>query len=413
MFSAMTARLALLGLLTALAGCASGPASVQTTRVIAPRAPVTILISIDGFRPDYLKRGVTPNLNALAAKGATAVMRPSYPSVTFPNHYTLVTGLRPDRNGIVSNRFEDPGHPGITFTMASSEPFWWGQAEPIWTTAEKAGVRTATMFWPGSNVDHDGVRPHDWMQYAEDVAPRQRVDGIIDWLRRPAATRPQFLTLYFDGVDTAGHRFGPDGSGTTDAVRAVDGEIGRLSTELTALGQPANLVIVADHGMAATSPDRVIKFYQIASPADYRFIYGGAYAALEAVPGHEASLAAALLKPQPHMQCARKADLPAALHYGQNPRIPAFVCVVDSGWLAIGTPSPPDKPMTAGGAHGYDPASPDMAALFIASGPAIRAGITLPLFDNVDIYPLLARLIGVAPRAGDGDAATLASIVKP
>ncbi len=399
--------------ITTLSGCATIPTHAEKITLIEGRAPVTILVSIDGFRADYLKRGVTPNLNALAAKGASAAMRPSYPSITFPNHYTLVTGLRPDRNGIVSNRFEDPAHPGLTFTMASTEPFWWGEAEPIWTTAEKAGVHTATMFWPGSNVDHEGVRPRDWMQYAEDVTSRQRVDAIIDWLRRPAASRPKFLTLYFDDVDTAGHRYGPDDKRTDSAVAMVDAQIGRLSTELAALGQPANLVIVADHGMAATSPARVIRFYDIASPADYRFIYGGAYAALEATPGHEAALATALLKPHAHMNCARKADLPPPLHYGRNPRVPAFICVVEVGWLAIGAPPAPDKPILAGGAHGYDPATPDMAALFIASGPDVRATGTLAPFDNVNVYPLLARLIGVTARANDGDAAVLAAIVKP
>ncbi len=369
-------------------------------------APVTILISIDGFRADYLARGVTPHLSALANGGATAAMRPSWPSITFPNHTAIVTGLRPDRNGIVSNKFEDPAHPGLTFTMASSEPFWWAESEPIWITAEKAGVRTATMFWPGSNVAHDGVRPHDWMLYAEDISPKQRVDAIIDWLRRPAATRPQLLTLYFDSVDTAGHRFGPDDPRTNDAIRAVDSEIGRLKSEIDALGQPANLVIVADHGMAATAPDRVIKLYEVANPADFRFIYGGAYAALEPVPGHEAALAAALLKPHPHMNCARKGDLPPALHYGQNPRVPAFICVVEIGWLAIGTPPTPDKPITAGGAHGYDPANPAMDALFIAHGPAFRRGVMLEPFDNVAVYPLLAKLIGVTPRENDGALAT-------
>jgi predicted AlkP superfamily pyrophosphatase or phosphodiesterase len=383
-----------------------------TARPAATKAPVTILISIDGFRADYLKRGITPRLSALAKDGASASMRPSFPSVTFPNHYTIVTGKRPDTNGIVSNRFEDPTKPGMTFTMASTEPFWWSQAEPIWTTAEKAGVRTATMFWPGSNIDRDGVRPADWHLYAEGNTAGQRVDSIIDWLRRPAATRPRFLTLYFDTVDTAGHQFGPDEARTNAAIGDVDRAIGRLSDELRALGQPANLVITADHGMAATSPDRVIKLYEIASPQDYRMVYGGSYGAIEVVPGREAALAEKLLAPHPHMNCARKADLPPALHYGNNPRVPAFICVVESGWLIQGAPPAPDRPVTAGGAHGYDPATPDMAALFIASGPGIKRGVEIPSFDNVDVYPLLAKLIGVVPLASDGDAKTLGSIVK-
>lgn len=387
-------------------------AAPATARPAPAIAPVTILISIDGFRADYLTRGITPRLNKLAAKGASASMRSSYPTVTFPNHYTIVTGKRPDTNGIVSNRFEDPTKPGMIFTMASAEPFWWAQAEPIWTTAEKAGVRTATMFWPGSNIDQAGVRPSDWHFYTKDNNASQRVDGVIDWLRRPKSTRPRFLTLYFDEVDSAGHEYGPDDARTNASVQNVDTAIGHLVDELAALRQPANLIITADHGMAATSPDRLIKLYEIADPADYRFIYGGAYGTIDAVPGREEALAAKLLAPHPHMQCYRKADVPAALHYGKNPRIAAFVCVVESGWLLIGSPPTPDRPIREGGAHGYDPATPDMAALFIASGPSIRARGVIERFDNVDVYPLLAWLIGVAPLAGDGSAETLKPLLK-
>jgi predicted AlkP superfamily pyrophosphatase or phosphodiesterase len=158
------------------------------------RAPVTILVSIDGFRPDYLDRGLTPNLGALAAAGAKAAMRSSFPTKTFPNHTTLVTGLRPDRHGIVDNNMEDPAKPGILFKISNAEalkPFWWSAAEPIWITAEKQGVRTATVFWPGTEVPFGGVRPQSWMPYNEAVTGPQRVDQVIDWLRRPAATRPR------------------------------------------------------------------------------------------------------------------------------------------------------------------------------------------------------------------------------
>ncbi|WP_339500865.1 alkaline phosphatase family protein, partial [Pseudomonas canadensis] len=174
------------------------PATVAQTET---RAPVTILISIDGFRPDYRARGVTPNLDALAASGISAAMRPSFPSKTFPNHWTLVTGLRPDRNGIVSNSMEDVARPGVTFTMENSkDPFWWNEAEPLWVTAERSGVRSATLFWPGSNVawggttkgghgdPTGGVRPEDWWPFDMAVPGEQRVAGVLDWLRRPAAT---------------------------------------------------------------------------------------------------------------------------------------------------------------------------------------------------------------------------------
>ena len=379
----------------------------------AQSRPVTILVSIDGFRADYLDRGITPNLSKLAASGARATMRPSFPSITFPNHYTLVTGLRPDRNGIVGNVMEDARRPGETFTMATADPFWWSEAEPIWTTAERAGVRTATMFWPGSNLAIDGIRPHDWWQYSKDNSEAQRVDAVIDWLRRPAATRPQFVTLYFDTVDTAGHKFGPDAEKTNDAIRAVDAQIGRLTEGLAALGVSANLVVVADHGMAATSPARTIELWKIARAKDYRAIGYGPMVGLVPTKGREARLERALTKPNANMTCARKEKLPPNLHYGQNPRVPPFVCIARVGWLILAAPPPPDKPIEAGGAHGYDPANHEMDALFVANGPAFRSGVALPAFDNVDVYPLLARLIGIAPRVGDGSLAGTEAALNP
>ena len=378
------------------------------------RAPVTILISIDGFRPDYLDRGVTPNLNALAAAGISAAMRPSYPSKTFPNHWTLVTGLRPDRTGIVANRMLDAARPGETFTMATDDPFWWNVAEPIWVTAERAGIRTATAFWPGSNVAWGGTRskdwpnpltggtrPQDWVQFNQAIDDTQRVAIVVDWLRRPAATRPRFVTLYFDEVDTAGHQFGPVDPRITAAVAHVDAAIGRLRDQLAALGQPVDFVIVADHGMAAISPDRVIVLDTFSSPDDYDVVEDGVYASINPKPGKEAAVERALLGAHgSHLTCYRKAEVPARFHYGANPRVPAILCMPDDGWTV--TAHPPKK--VEGGAHGYDNFAPDMLALFIASGPAIRPLGHLASFDNVDIAPLLRDLIGLpAGHDLDGD----------
>lgn len=370
------------------------------------RAPVTILVGIDGFRADYLDRGLTPTLSRLAAAGVRGSMQPAFPTKTFPNHYSIVTGLTPDRHGIVANRFEDPARPGETFTLAATEPAWWEQAEPIWVTAEKAGIRTATMFWPGSNVKIRGTFPSDWQQFNQQVSGRQRVDAVIDWMRRPAATRPRFATLYFDIVDTAGHRFGPDAAETDAALREVDALIGRLKDELAALNQPANLVIVADHGMAAAGTDRLIRLDRVADPADYRVIEEGPFATIEPRPGREPALAAALLKPHPRMRCWRKAEIPARLRYGRNPRVASFLCLADTGWL-IATRAPAER--WHGGNHGWDNAAPEMQALFVAEGPAFAQGTRLPPFANVDVYPLLRRLIGLPPAHDiDGSQTALA-----
>jgi len=373
-----------------------------------PERPVTILISIDGFRADYLDRPAAPRLKALADAGVRAAMHPSFPTTTFPNHYTLVTGLRPDRHGIVANTMDDARKPGVTFTMANADPFWWSEAEPLWITAERAGVRTATMFWPGSNVDFGGTRPRDWWLYAKENSEAQRVDAVIDWLRRPAATRPQFVTLYFDTVDTAGHEHGPDDPKTDAAITSVDAQIGRLVDGVAALGLRANYVIVADHGMAATSPDRVIEMWKIVRAKDVRVLGYGAVAGFTPQPGRDRRVAMAVLKPHPHMDCARKADLPATLHYGQNPRVPPYICIAEIGWTIQSTPPTPDRPFKGGGAHGYDPKNREMDALFLGYGPGFRAGTVLPRFDNVDVYSLVAALIGVPPRAADGNAEVFA-----
>jgi len=191
-------------------------------------------------------------------------MRPSFPSKTFPNHWTLVTGKTPDHHGIVGNVMEDAARPGEIFKMATQDPFWWNQAEPIWISAEKQGIRTATMFWPGSEVEFDGVRPADWWPFNQKLSNDRRINAVVDWMRRPADIRPRLVTLYFDTVDTAGHYFGPaPGEKLHAAISEVDGEIGRLKQQLDSLGQPVNFVIASDHGMTETSPQRIIPLDKI------------------------------------------------------------------------------------------------------------------------------------------------------
>ncbi|MBX3566208.1 MAG: alkaline phosphatase family protein [Sphingomonas sp.] len=386
------------------------------------RAPVTILISIDGFRSDYLERGVTPNLSKLAAEGVTAPMHPSFPSKTFPNHWTLVTGLRPDRHGITANKMKDAGQPDVTFTMSNDDPFWWNAADPIWVDAENAHIRTSTSFWPGSNVaigghkekpgDWEaigGTRPSDWAQFNQSITGEQRVNGVLDWLRRPAAIRPRFVTLYFNTVDDAGHDFGPDDARTTEAVAKVDAQIGMLVQGLRQLGQRANLVIVADHGMAATSSERVIALDQMLALDTVDVLETGPYLSLTPVAGQEALVEKALLGKHPHAECWRKGEIPARFHYGTNPRIPPIFCLAETGWLF--NKSVPTKSFSAGN-HGWDNMAPEMTALFIASGPAFRAA-KLPAFDNVDVYPLLRDLIGLPAKPGvDGTDAVFAKTMR-
>ena len=410
--------------LAAVSACApqvaSAPPPPAAISVPEQRAPVTILISIDAFRPDYLERGLTPTLSRLAAEGVSAAMIPSFPSKTFPNHWAEVTGYYPDHSGIIANAFTDPARPEPKdrFTMATTDPFYWNAKEPVWVTAEKAGIRTAAMFWPGSAVawggqlaahghgrTEGGIRPEDWQAFDQNVSPEQRVNAVIDWLRRPAATRPRLVLLYFDQVDTAGHASGTDGADIGPALESVDADIARLVVGLATLGQPANLVITADHGMAETRGSRVIALDAILPAGAYTIDESGPYAALIPSPGREKTLEAKLLRPHPHMQCWRKGDIPARFHYGTSPRIPPYFCLAETGWQIFGHAPDNDN---VGGNHGYDNQAPEMRALFIANGPAFAHGATLPSFENVDVNPLLRSVLGL-PQDGAMDG-TLAPV---
>ncbi|WP_427788667.1 ectonucleotide pyrophosphatase/phosphodiesterase [Brevundimonas diminuta] len=383
-------------------------AACATTPPVAPvetaQTPNVILISIDGFRADYLERGVTPVLSRLAAEGASGPMKPSFPSVTFPNHYTLVTGLHPDHHGIVGNNMVDAelGRFSLGNKQAVTDRRWWDQGEPIWVSAERQGVKTATMFWPGSEADIRGVRPSYWKPFDQSMPGDARVDQVLQWLDLPVAERPGLTTLYFDIVDTMGHHHGPDAPQTTEAMRSVDASIGRLIDGLKARGLYENtmLVVVSDHGMAATSPERVTVLDDIIDSAAVEIIYGGPVTFLNPVAGREAEVEQALLGSRPHLDCWRKSEIPARLVLGSNPRVSAIVCASEPGWVLATRDRMPNKP---GGAHGYDNAAPEMQAVFIAHGPGVIAGRRLQNLDSVDVQPFLARLLGVTAPRGDGD----------
>lgn len=390
-------------MLRILALLASILCAAMAPPVWAEDRPVTVLISIDGFRPDYLDRGITPRLSKLKAEGVFAPMRPSFPTVTFPNHLTLVTGLRPDHHGIVGNAMIDPARPGQMFSISdpkqSLDPFWWSGAEPIWITAEKQGIRTATAFWPGSEVLNHDARPQDWLRFDQNISNVQRVNTVIDWLRRPEAIRPRLITLYFDTVDHMGHSFGVSSPEVNKAIAEVDGRIGDLVDGLAGLGLTANIVIVSDHGMADRNAARTIQLDTLIDRASYIAVETGPYAAIEPAAGTDNRVADALLRPHDHMTCQRKEDLPKRLHYGQNARVAAIICLAEPGWTILsGVPQYEVK----GGNHGWDNAMPEMNALFLATGPAMAQGKVLPVFDNVDVYDLLAKLAGIAPLANDG-----------
>ncbi|HVI25030.1 MAG TPA: ectonucleotide pyrophosphatase/phosphodiesterase [Xanthomonadaceae bacterium] len=397
-------------LLPALLACLAACASVAPP----PAAPPVLLVSIDGLRADVVGRGEMPTLDALARRGVWARwMNPSYPALTFPNHYTLVTGLRPDHHGIVQNTMRDPvlGTFSLHDRDAVGDPRWWG-GEPLWTTLRRHGGRAATMFWPGSEAAIGGAHPDYWRPFDATVTPAQRVDQVLAWLDLPRARRPRFLTLYFNQVDSAEHATGVASPETRAAQSAVDVALARLLRGLEARGmrERINLVVVSDHGMAEIPDGQRVPLADLLHDAgladsDVDVVTAGQVIGLAARPGHEAAVDAHLPGRHPHATCWRKAELPARWHYGRHPRIPPYVCQADVGWRYLAPEDDADD-WSARGAHGYAPEAPEMRAVFVADGPAFRNGVRLPPFDNVDVYPLLARLLRIAPAPNDGDART-------
>ena len=417
-FALRTAPLAaVLATTLILAACSAGPGRAPA-RSVAPATsspqssdPV-LLISVDGLHPDRISPADAPNLARLASTGVQARwMTPSYPSLTFPNHYTIATGLRPDRHGIVHNSMHDEALG--TFRLSDRDAVgtsdWWGGV-PIWVAAEKAGLPTATMFWPGSEAEIAGVRPTRWHEYEETVPAAERAETVAGWLLEPEATRPRLATLYFHAVDTAAHTYGPDSDQARAALAETDAAVGRLLARLKEGGrlQHTNIIVVSDHGMAPVPPGNQVSVSDMVTMEEARITSIGQVIQVQPNPGFEATVEARLVGRHAHHECWRREDLPARWHYGTHPRIPAIVCQMDEGWDAV---LPRMLEARAGGgtrgSHGYDPALPSMRAVFIATGPAFRQGAVIDPIDNVDVYPLMTRLLGIPAGDHDGDSQAL------
>lgn len=370
-------------------------------------APHVLLISIDGFRHDYAALHGAPVLEQFGREGVRAeALIPAFPSLTFPNHYSIVTGLRPGRHGIVDNNFADPEHGA--FTMQSKEPHWWGGV-PLWSLAERHGVRTAAFFWPGSEAEIAGQRPREYRPFEDTLPHGERIRQVIDWFRRPEALRPRLVTLYFSSVDHAGHDGGPGSAETRAAVREIDAEIGQLLAGLRATGTPVNVFIVSDHGMLET-PEPV----SIGAEEEFRgFRWNTRRGAQLFLYTGDAALARStverLNRGAGGFHAYLRDETPEAWGYRGNPRVGEVVVVATgTAQVSIG------RGAGGGGFHGLDPArTPEMRGIFYAAGPDLQSGLTIPAFENVHIYPLIARLLGLTPPADiDGRLDVLAPILR-
>ncbi|KAJ3174441.1 hypothetical protein HK101_010963 [Irineochytrium annulatum] len=340
--------------------------------------PTVVLVSLDGFRAEYLTRGLTPQLAKMAYSGAIAEwMTPAFPSITFPNHYTLVTGLYPESHGIVGNVFYDPDM-NDTFVYVdsskNSQSKWWG-GEPLWVTSIKQGKRSATCMWPGSEAPIQNIRPNYWLKYDGKMSLSNRADQILAWLDLPLGERPSFLTLYASDVDSAGHSYGPNSKAVNDSLIAVDHMIGRLLDGVAArnLTDHVNLVVVSDHGMTETADNWIY----LDDYVDYdkfdvvnnlvAFLYPKKPSETQTV--FEAWKAAS--QESGKWNVWMKEDVPAEYHFRHNIRIGPIVAVPEKGW-SFSLRKTHTAKERRGGMHGYNNTLEDMRAIFVASGPAFR-----------------------------------------
>jgi predicted AlkP superfamily pyrophosphatase or phosphodiesterase len=387
-----------------------------------PPRSTLLLISLDGWRWDYHTRSRVTNLRSLMARGVRAEgLIPSFPTKTFPNHYTLVTGLYPGHHGVVGNTMRDP-RTGRVFAMTKreevSEPMWWG-GEPVWVSVQRAGGKAGAMFWPGSEAPIKGVRPTYWIPYRHEMPNDARVDRVLAWLDLPERERPSFLTLYFSDVDGAGHSFGPNSPELVRALETVDSAIGRLlrGLEQRRLMDRINIIVTADHGMAETSRQRVVFVDDLVPPADGEIVDLNPTLGVWPRPGREDAVYSKLVAAHPRLTVYRRGNTPEYWQYRDHERIPPIIGVADEGWSVMRRASVTEafaaNLRRVGGNHGYDPRLKSMQALFVAAGPAFRTNVVVPPFENVHVYALMCQVLGIEPAPNDGDAAVAASMLAP
>jgi alkaline phosphatase D len=372
-----------------------------------------VLVSLDGFRFDYAQKYHAENILGMMQNGATAPhgMIPAYPSVTVPNHYTIVTGLYPEHHGIVGNQFYDPTRKEFyssRIARTRTDGTWYGGI-PIWSLAERQGMRSACLFWPGSEARIAGERPSYYLQSDPSFPDEKRVDQVVAWLRLPVQRRPHFIAVYFGEVDVAGHSSGPDSSVTAEAVHRADVLVGRLLGAARKLNLPVDVILVSDHGMIAGQGG----WTNLDSFADLSgFVTVGAQ--LYAPSENAAERAFNQLKGKSDkFEVFRRKDAPSTLHYDSNARSGDPIVVATGPYYIRADASDSEQEQTTG-IHGFDPHHmPQMLAVFCAQGPDIRAKTTVNSFEAVDIYPLIAAILRLRIGRIDGGLSTVGRLIRP
>jgi predicted AlkP superfamily pyrophosphatase or phosphodiesterase len=405
-------------LLVAAAGCGSpqsGGDQGETTG--HPDRPYVILVSFDGTHPEFLERAPTPNFDRLAADGVRAAgLIPTYPSKTFPTHYTIATGLYPYRHGLVDNTFYDAALDAtyrISDRSAVEDARFYG-GEPIWVAAERQGVTTASFFWVGTEAPVQGRHPTHFKYYDHGFPHEARVDTVLHWLSLPEPDRPRLVLLYFAEPDGTAHDLGPDDEAVARVMVEMDRLLGRLLDGLAALpiADRAHVVVVSDHGMEYVAPDHVLHIEDMVDLEGVRVAYNTTQALLyfNGDTARAEQVYEALSQRLHNATVYRTGETPERWRYRDNPRIGDLVVVADPGWIIRRRGG---RGWTGGGMHGWDPFLPSMHGIFMARGPGLRTGATMPAFEAIHVHPLVAHLLGIEPaRDIDGRLDAVAGLLN-
>ncbi|HNP22826.1 MAG TPA: ectonucleotide pyrophosphatase/phosphodiesterase [Panacibacter sp.] len=360
--------------------------------------PYVILISADGFRWDYAEKFNAVNLLKFARSGVTAQsMIPSFPSLTFPNHYTLVTGLYPAHHGLVGNAMFDAKKNesySLSNRKAVQDSSWYG-GTPLWVLAERQQMLSACFYWVGSEAAVQGTRPTYYYDYSDAIKMDDRIAAVKKWLELPEAQRPHLITFYFPEVDHEAHKYGPDAKETQDAVHLVDESIGRMVAVIDSLHLPVNYIFVSDHGMTEIDTTKGIALPAVVDTAEFIIPRGDALVQLYAKNKTEIQPTYERLKATAKDYDVYLAtNMPAKWHYSKSDdrfnRIGDIILIPHLPF-AFRFGNQPVSP----GKHGYDPEIKDMHATFMAWGPQLKKRKRIGAFENVNVYPLISKILGL------------------
>jgi len=388
-------------LLLGLNGCVNSDSDRSDT----DQHPV-LMISIDGLMNDYIERNETPNFDRFISEGVKAeYMIPVFPTKTFPNHWSLATGLYVENHGIISNSFYDyelDARFSYGAPDGQHDERWWG-GEPIWVTAEKQGKTSVNFFWPGSEVTFDGLQSTKWVDYDGSIPDSTRIDSIAAWFNPEGDVQADFGTLYFSFVDSRGHRHGPDSPEVDEAVVEMDTLFGYFMQKLDEVGlsDKINVLLVSDHGMAAQSEDKVVFIDEIINLEDVDMIDWSPVAMIRPDEGKRDEIYTALKENEENYRVYLKDEMPERFHFSDHYRIPEIIMIADIGYTITNRDNFEERGVVPG-MHGFDNVEPEMFTYFAAKGPAFKVNQTEGPVESVNIYELISHLLQIEPAENDG-----------